>query len=264
LSLAGAITSLWWALARVLGFLLLIAAWEAVARSGAVTPFMLPTFSSVVQRIWIDAQAGELFINSAVTLYRALLGFFIAAAAGIVLGLAMSRSAITRWFFDPVISVGFPVPKIAFLPIVMLWLGLFDVSKIAMVIFDAIFPVVIATMAGIQGVERELIWSARNMGARERDVLWQVILPAAMPQILTGLQIALPIALIVEIVAEMAMGGYGLGGAMLHASRFADSRGVFAGIVEIAVIGYVLIKLMAFLRARLLIWHHEASEPSTV
>ena len=82
--------------------------------------------------------------------------------------------------------------------------------------------------------------------------MWQIVLPAALPQILTGLQVALPISLIVAIVAEMAMGGYGLGGAMMSASRFADSRGVFAGIVEIAIVGYVLIKAMALIRRRLL------------
>ena len=152
------------------------------------------------------------------------------------------------------------MPKIAFLPIIMLWLGLFDVSKISMIVFDAIFPVVTATIAGIQGVEKELIWSARNMGASERELVWQIVLPAAMPQILTGLQVALPIALIVAVVVEMAMGGYGLGGAMMTSSRFADSRGVFAGIVEIAIVGYAIIKIMAFMRRRLLIWHQEAAE----
>jgi ABC-type nitrate/sulfonate/bicarbonate transport system permease component len=98
------------------------------------------------------------------------------------------------------------------------------------------------------------------MGARDRELLWQVMLPAAAPQILTGLQVAFPIALIVAVVVEMAMGGYGLGAAMMGASRFADSRGVFAGIVEIAVVGYVLVKLMAALRRRLLLWHAEAQE----
>jgi ABC-type nitrate/sulfonate/bicarbonate transport system permease component len=88
--------------------------------------------------------------------------------------------------------------------------------------------------------------------------MWQVMLPAALPQILTGLQVALPLALIVAVVAEMAMGGYGLGGAMITASRFADSRGVFAGIVEIAVVGLCLVKAMALLRVRLLAWHPEA------
>jgi ABC-type nitrate/sulfonate/bicarbonate transport system permease component len=156
------------------------------------------------------------------------------------------------------------MPKIAFLPIMVLWLGFFDVSKIAMIVLDAIFPVVTATVAGLNSVERELIWSARNMGASERELLWQVMLPAALPQILTGLQVSLPLCLIVAVVAEMAMGGYGLGGAMNTASRFADSRGVFAGIVEIAAVGYCLIKLMSLIRRRLLLWHEEATAASSM
>jgi ABC-type nitrate/sulfonate/bicarbonate transport system permease component len=102
------------------------------------------------------------------------------------------------------------------------------------------------------------------MGANDRELLWQIALPAAMPQILTGLQVALPIAMIVAVVAEMTMGGYGLGGSMMSAYRFADSRGVFAGILEIALVGYVLVKGMALLRRRVLIWHPEANEPTTV
>jgi ABC-type nitrate/sulfonate/bicarbonate transport system permease component len=228
-----------------------------------VTPFMLPPLSAVLERIWTDALSGELFINIGLTLYRAMVGFFIASVGGIALGMAMSRSVGINWLFDPIISVGFPMPKIAFLPIVILWLGFFDVTKIAMVVLDAIFPVVTATLAGIAAVERELIWSARNMGANERELLWQIIFPAALPQIMTGLQVALPISLIVAVVAEMLMGGYGLGGSMMTSSRFADSRGVFAGIVEIAVVGYILVKGMAFVRRRLLMWHQEALEPST-
>jgi ABC-type nitrate/sulfonate/bicarbonate transport system permease component len=234
-------------------------AWEGVARSGAVTAYMLPRLSDVIARIAHDAVDGNLAEIVALTLYRALAGFAIAAVGGIALGLAMSRSVGVRWFFDPLISVGFPMPKIAFLPIIVLWLGVYDVSKISMVVFDAIFPVVTATLAGLAGVERELIWSARNLGARERELLWQVMLPAALPQIMTGLQVALPIALIVEVIAEMKMSGYGIGAAMITASRFADSRGVFAGILEIAVIGYVLVKGMALVRRRLLAWHAEAS-----
>jgi ABC-type nitrate/sulfonate/bicarbonate transport system permease component len=249
---------------RVFSIVLMLVAWELFARSGKVTPFMLPPFSDVVVRIYNDAVGGDLWINMGLTLYRALVGFFIAAVGGIVLGAAMSRNALARWFFDPIISVGFPMPKIAFLPIIMLWLGLFDVSKISMIVFDAIFPVVTATIAGIQGVEKELVWSARNMGASERELIWQIVLPAALPQILTGLQVALPIALIVAIVVEMAMGGYGLGGAMMTSSRFADSRGVFAGIVEIAIIGYAIIKVMSLIRRRLLIWHQESMEPTSM
>jgi len=244
--------------------IVLLIAWEVFARSGAVTPFMLPQFSSVLERIASDTASGELPVAMGLTLWRALAGFLISAFAGIALGLAMARLRPFYWFFDPIISVGFPIPKIAFLPIIVLWLGFFDVSKITMIVFNSIFPVVTATVVGVYGVEKELIWSARNLGTSERALTWEVMLPAALPQIFTGLQVALPIALIVGVLTEMAMGGYGIGASMQTASRFADSLGVFAGIIEIAVVGYVLVKLMAVLRARLLVWHPEALEPATV
>jgi ABC-type nitrate/sulfonate/bicarbonate transport system permease component len=253
-----------WGALRLAPVVVLLAAWEVFARSGGVTPFMLPALSTVAERIYDDALGGDLFINIGVTLYRALTGFAIAAVGGVVLGAAMARNAAVRWFFDPIISVGFPMPKIAFLPVIILWLGLYDVSKVTMVVLDAIFPVVTATIVGIASVEKELLWSARNMGAKNRELLWQILLPAALPQILTGLQVALPIALIVVVVTEMQMGGYGLGGAMMQASRFANSRGVFAGIVEIAVIGYALVAVMAVLRRWLLAWHQEAQTEAGV
>jgi len=246
--------------AAIFSILMLLIAWELFARSGKVTMFMLPPFTVVAGYIWKDAVSGVLWINLELTLYRAMAGFFIAVVGGITLATLMSRVRLVRWFFDPIISVGFPMPKIAFLPVIILWLGVYDFSKISIVVFDAIFPVVTATLAGIAAVEKELLWSARNMGATERQLTWQIVLPAASPQIMTGLQVALPIALIVEIIAEMVMGGYGLGGAMMSASRFANSPGVFAGIVEIAVVGFVLIKAMAVLRRRLLVWHQETAE----
>lgn len=253
-----------WFLAHTGSIFALAIAWEALARSGVVTPFQLPTLSSVLERIWTNAVSGDLFINLGVTLYRALAGFFIAAIVGVLLGMAMSRIAIVRWFFDPIVSVGFPMPKVAFLPVIILWLGVYDASKITMIVIDAAFPVITATIVGLRGVDQYLLWSARNMGASDRELLWQISLPAALPQIMTGLQVALPIALILAVFTEMVMGGYGIGGAMMVASRFADSRGVFAGILEIAVVGYVLVKAMSILRRRLLMWHQEAMAPSTV
>lgn len=251
------------ALIRSSPLLLLAIAWEGLSRSGAVTAFLLPPLSAVLERVASDARSGALFIDIGLTLYRALLGFAIAGVAGVALGILIVRNAAARWFFDPIISVGFPMPKIAFLPVFMLWFGLYDLSKVSMIVLNAIFPVVIATAAGTEGVEKEMIWSARSLGAGERKLLWEIVLPAALPQILTGLQIALPIALIVGIVTEMTMGGLGLGGAMIAASRFADSPGVFAGIAEIAAAGYCLVKGMGVLRRRLLLWHQEAEEPTT-
>ena len=242
----------------------LVLAWEALSRSGTVSAFLLPPLSAVLR-----AGLGRCGLRRSddqprLTLYRALAGFAIAAVGGVALGILMTRNRLVRWFFDPIVSVGFPMPKIAFLPIFMLWLGLYDVSKISMAAFNAIFPVIVATIAAAEGVDRQLLWSARSLGASERQLLREIVFPAALPQIMTGLQVALPVSMIVTIVTEMLMGGQGLGGAMIAASRFADSPGVFAGIVEIAVAGLCLVKGIAVLRRRLLIWHQEAQEPTTV
>ena len=208
--------------------------------------------------------SSELLVNLATTLFRTFSGFIIAAIGGVLLGVTMNRSRLANWFFDPIVSVGFPMPKIAFLPVFILWFGLYDGSKITIIAVSAIFPVITATLAGLQGVERELVWSARSLGASARRASFEIAMPAALPQILTGLQVALPTALIVDVIAEMMMGGFGLGGMMLEASRQMDSTGVFAGIVETAVTGHVVITLMSVARRRLLRWHQETQEMATV
>jgi taurine transport system permease protein len=237
--------------------LVLLAVWEIAARAGWVVPFLLPALSEVLARIAADAASGELALNAALSLYRALAGCASAAAIGVPLGIVIARYAVCRWFFDPLVSIGFPTPKIAFLPIFMLWFGLYDLSKVAMIAFSSVFAIIAASAAGTRGVDRTLLWSARALGAGEASLLWEIILPGALPQILTGLQIALPVALITAIVTEMLMGGAGIGGAMIQSGRFADSVGVYAGIVEIALLGAAVIKGLEALRRRLLRWHAE-------
>ena len=119
----------------------LIVAWEALARSGAGHAVRAAVAqSSVLERIWTDAISGDLAINTGLTLYRAMVGFLISTVGGILIGVAMSRNVIANWFFDPIVSVGFPMPKIAFLPIVILWLGVYDVSKITMIVLRRDLP----------------------------------------------------------------------------------------------------------------------------
>jgi ABC-type nitrate/sulfonate/bicarbonate transport system permease component len=238
----------------------ILIAWEVLARQQIVMAFLLPAMSVVAARIVEDLTSGQLLYDTAVTLFRAFAAFALAAAVGVTLGLLIARIAIVRWFFDPLISIGLPMPKLALLPIFMLWFGLFDLSKILMIAFSASFQIIIATWAATQNVEKELVWSARSLGASDRQTLWEVVLPAALPQILTGLQIALPICLIVALVTEMIMGGGGLGDTMLQSARYVDSPGVFAGIVEIGFVGYFCIKGMEVLRRRLLAWHQEVQK----
>ncbi len=235
-------------------------AWEVTARLEIVIPYLLPALSVVVMRIIEDTLSGQVPLDAAITLYRTLIAFSLATVIGVGLGILISRVVAVRWFFDPIVSIGLPMPKIALLTIFMLWFGLHDLSKILMVTFSASFQIIIASWAATSNVDKELIWSARSLGASDRQVLWEVIMPGALPQILTGLQIAMPICLIVILVTEMAMGGRGLGDTMLASARYADSPGVFAGIVEIGLVGFCVIKTMERVRRRLLVWHHEATK----
>jgi len=241
----------------------LLLTWELASRLELVITFLLPPLSVVLMRIAEDMIAGQLPLDIAITLYRTLVAFAMAMVIGISLGILIPRVASIRWFFDPIISIGLPMPKIALLPIFMLWFGLFDTSKILMVAFSASFQIIITTWSATQNVEKELIWSARSLGASNRQILWEVIFPASLPQILTGLQIAMPVCLIVVLVTEMVMGGQGLGDSMLRSARYVDSPGVFAGIVEIGIVGFCVIRSMELIRRRLLVWHQETQKEET-
>ena len=242
---------------RSLPILALIAIWQLVASSGAVDKFLLPSAFVVAQKVVEDFASGDVFVNVGYTIYRALVGFAIAAVIGTTVGLSMSMSSKVKWFFDPIVSVGFPMPKISLLPIFILWFGLDDASKIAMIALGCVFVITANAYAGALGVERQLIWSSRMLGASQSRVLLDVVLPAATPQILTGYQIALPISLIIALVTEMIMGGTGLGAQLLLASRYANSPALFASIIEIAMAGALVVNGMRILRARLLHWHEE-------
>jgi ABC-type nitrate/sulfonate/bicarbonate transport system permease component len=237
--------------------LALLLIWIAATRIGSINPFLLPAPGDVAMRLGEDFASGALAQTLFHTLWRAALGFSIAVAICVPLGIAMARNGIVRWFFEPLVSVGFPTPKIAFLPIFILWFGVFDTSKIVMVAFATSFVVLSATAAGAASIDRFLVWSARSLGASPLAVFREIVLPAALPQILTGMQIGLPVALLTTIGTEMLTGGVGLGGEMLRAGRYADSVGVYAGIVTAGALGFALVKSLELLRRHLLRWHAE-------
>lgn len=237
-----------------------LVAWELTVRLGWADPFLLPALSSVLLRLAEEIMAGDVLIQAALTIYRAMAGFLAATMLGVVIGVLTARNRYCRWFFEPLVSVGFPMPKIAFMAIFILWFGIGDASKLVMIAVTCIFPIISATYLGTSQVDHYLIWSARNMGTSESRVLWKVVLPASMPQILSGLQIAFPSALIVTVVTEMISSGGGLGGYMILSARFALSEKVFVGIVTIAIVGYALLTLFSHIRRRLLLWHAESQQ----
>jgi ABC-type nitrate/sulfonate/bicarbonate transport system permease component len=237
--------------------LTLIGLWEFAARERLVSSFLLPAFSRVVARLWEDVASGQIFVLAGQTFLRLLISYSIALVLGIALGILMARVRLVRWLLDPLVSIGLPTPKIAFLPIFVLWFGVFDAPKVAMSIVACIFPLIAGTWSGTQGVDKYLLWSAENLGATRRELLLHVIFPAALPQILTAMQVALPIAFIVVIITEMLTGGNGLGGSMIEAARLAESAAVFAYLIVIGLMGFALLIGLQMARRRILSWHPE-------
>lgn len=229
----------------------LVGAWEAAARLHLAPPLFLPSMSAVMARL-VDLTAdGSLPSDLALSLERTFAGLALAMAIGVLLGIAMARSQALHWLFDPLVSLGFPAPKIAFIPVFILWFGIDSLSKILLVAFACVFPVVIATYDAARGVKRTIVWSAQSLGTSQRRLVWSVLLPACQPRIFAALRVALPVALITTFTAEMVAGGGGMGASLMYAQRFFESATVFAYIVVMLVVGLVFDRAMLMLRERI-------------
>ncbi len=247
------------ALARNLSIVVVLILWEVTTRAGLFNNFLLPPLSLVLVRGWADLLDGELPRQILATASLTFFGFALAAVFGVAAGALMSMSAIVRRIMEPLVSVAFPIPKISFLPIFILWFGLGDMPKILMIAFTCVVPVVSATFLGTTTVDKYFLWSARTLGTHRHALFWKVVIPAAAPQIISGLQVAFPLAMIIAVVTEMLTGADGLGGYMIHAVRFAQSDRMFAGLLATLLTGMVFIQGFAWLRARLLVWHAESA-----
>jgi len=241
-------------LKSVYSVVLLVVVWEVVAQLGLVYYAFLPPFSDVLVRLVSLSLSGELVFHAFVTLRRAFAGLLLAIAVGTLVGLLMGRSRSARWFFEPLVNFGYPIPKISLIPVFILWFGIGDLAKVLLVATDCVFPIVVNTYRGAESVDEKLVWSAEMMGSSRRRRFRRVILPAALPDVLTGIQIALPISLIVTFVFEMISGGVGLGSLEIQGVREFEPTIVFATLIAIMVIGLVLDRALRVLRGRLLGW----------
>jgi ABC-type nitrate/sulfonate/bicarbonate transport system permease component len=244
---------------RSIPILILMAAWEGATRSGMVQLFLLPPLSRVLVRAYADTISGVIPHHIVETSITALSGFVIAAVAGVVLGAAMAVSRSVRYIAEPLVSLAFPIPKISFMPIFVLWFGLDTLPKVVMVAFNCLIPIVSATYLGARSIDKYILWSARSLGTPIHKLFWKIVVPAAAPQVISGLQIALPLSLIIGIVTEMLTGGDGLGSYMIRGVRFSDSETAFAGLLAMLVTGLVYMQIAAVLRRRILRWHSEAA-----
>ena len=228
----------------MISVLTLVVLWEVAARAGLASPLFLPAFTTVLGQWWAVCADGSLPSDLITSLFRAAAGLAAATIVGVPLGIAMARNRLIHWMFDPVIALAFPSPKIAFLPIFILWFGIYSVSKILLVAFACVFPILIGTFAAASSVNRVWIWSAYSLGTSNLALLFRIVLPAAWPRIFAGLRVALPVSLITTFTAEMVGGGGGMGATLMYSQRFFESPTVFAYILTMLVVGLVLDAVM--------------------
>jgi ABC-type nitrate/sulfonate/bicarbonate transport system permease component len=202
------------------------------------------------------AVSGDLFTNAAASLYRSVVGFLLVAVIGIVLGIAAGYFKPVGTFFTPIVDVLNPVPKIALLPILMVWFGISDTTRVLLIFLTAFFPCFIATVDGVHGVRQVYVWAAQNMGASRLQILGKVILPAALPKIFDGLRVSLGLTFVMMFSAEMigSSNGLGLGFLILTADMAGRTDLMFVSIFVIALLGFLFDRILLAVRARLLWW----------
>lgn len=254
-----------------------ILVWQWVAMNGWVNPNVLPAPLDVARKWWeylLPLQdfetwrqsneggsklawmfSGELIVDSLGSLYRVVVGFLIGAGLALPLGLAMGASRGAYAWFNPLVQLLRPIPPIAYIPLSILWFGLGNPPAVFLIAIGAFFPVLMNTIAGVRQVDGIYLRAARNLGASGSTLFVRVILPAAVPYILTGVRIGIGTAFIVVIVSEMIAVNNGLGFRILEAREYFWSDKIIAGMITIGILGLAIDVGMNRLNNHLLRWH---------
>ena len=238
---------------------LIIVLWELVAWIINFDLF-LPSFSSVIVLFFKMLYSLELIPHIYVSLMRTLVGFLMAVAVGVPLGLIMGWSPHWEKFWSPIISLVYPIPKIGLIPLFILWLGIGNSSKVAVIFAAAVFSIILNTYSGVKGTPRYLIWSAMTMGATNREIMFKVVLPHSLPHIFTGLRLAMGISWILLFAAEMIAAQSGLGHLILFAERMLQTDVVFVALITIALLGFTFDRIILVTGRRMCDWYFEYEE----
>jgi len=236
----------------LLPILLVLLLWQALISFGYAPPSLLPPPVQVFARIGEQLLDPSFQQDIAATLFRLFAGFTIAVVLGVSIGIAAAVSPPVNAAVRPLVRVLAPLPKVALYPAFLLLLGFGHESKIMLVTADALFPILLSTYYGASIVEQKLIWSALAAGTPPRELLWKVVLPAAMPSILTGCRIGLVISCIVVFLAEMITSTDGLGHVLVTAARTFQAVDMFVPLITISLLGLILNALLQGLRSYLL------------
>jgi len=237
---------------------LLLCLWQFSALYIMNTPTWPPV--TRIFQAWVDNIVdGTLIKNLLATLWRQMLGYWLAVVLGVSLGLAMGYYRIAYNLFEPLVEVFRPIPGPAYLPVLVLFVGIGHEMKVVLILVASLFPILLNTYGGVRAIDPVQFDTARTLGLTTPQTLREIVLPAASPQILTGMRISLAISLILAILSEMIVSNDGLGYFTLLAERTFKIPEMYAGIFTLALFGYVLNRLFLFGEARIIRWHHESS-----
>lgn len=238
---------------RFTPLLILAALWEAVSRLGLVSEYALPPFTDVVGAFARLAEEG-LWSHTGQSLYRGATGFACAVVVGTLAGILMAWYRPVHILVNPLLRCLYPMPKSALIPLTIMWIGLGDTSKITLIFIGCLLPIVLSSYNAARGVDQILLWSARGMGANEREVLWEVVVPAALPEILSGIRISLALAFILLVSGELIIANNGIGYLIDLLGEGGDYAGMFAGVVTISAIGFLADRGYVTMTRRILAW----------
>lgn len=236
----------------------LLLAWWAITTLGWIEPLFLPSPQAIVHQFIKIAENGfsnvPLWQHIVVSSARVLAAFFFACLFGIPLGLAIGISPIARGIFHPLIEFYRPIPPLAYLPLMIIWFGIGETSKVLLIYLSCFAPIVLGSRAGVRSASIEQIHAAYSFGATRWQVLRYVILQAALPEIITAMRIGIGFGWTTLVAAEMVAATQGIGYMVLTASKFLQTGVVIMGIVIIAVIAYLFDWSIRLLESRLVPW----------
>lgn len=243
-------------LPALISFAIFFFAWEILVDLRDIKPIYLPAPSLIIETLVKMAKDGTLFFHLAYTLYRIFAGFVIAAAVGVGLGILMGMMPLFARVLDPWIAALYPLPKISLIPLLIIWLGTGEVYKISLSAFSAFLPIVISTFAGIRQIEPDLLKTAADLGANRRQIQFKIVVPAAIPAIVNGLQLGMGIAIIMVVASEMigGSGQTGIGYLLISAGQVLETEKVFACLLVLALVGGLIMKGQDYASRKLAPW----------
>jgi len=218
-------------------FAVLIALWEAGSRTGLISALVLPAPSEAFEALRQLVESGLLWKHLEASLYRLVVGWSAGTALGVSIGLLISLFSIARAGLSPLVSAIFPIPKIALLPLFIIWFGIGEGSKVATILFGTFFPTVIATYGGVDNVDRTLIRMGQSFGLSWWSIVRKIIVPGALPAILSGFRISASIAIILLVAAEMIGAEFGIGAYILLAGSLMATDQLIAGVAILSTMG---------------------------